>query len=79
MLTTTAAAYLFLFKGASLVVRSLWRGPDNTHGFTLGRKFNRKGWATAQTPNELAVSGVSKHVQPHYYHMRQLAPCHRIV
>ncbi len=41
-----------------MVVSPLWRGPGNIHNFVLDGKSYRQEWPTAQTPNELAVSGV---------------------
>ncbi len=40
------------------VVSFLWRGEGNIHGFTLDGKSYRQGQATAQIPNEPAVSDV---------------------
>ncbi len=52
--------FLFPAKGAS---KKRQRGSElpvarmgNIHGFVLGGKSNRQGWATAQTPNEPTVS-----------------------
>ncbi len=55
-------------------VSSLWRGPANIHGFVLGGRSYRQGWATAQTLTE-PVNLVC--VQPHYYRVWQVEPCQR--
>ncbi len=61
-----------------MAVRPPWRGRVNTHGFILDGKSYRQGPATTQTPNNPAVSSVRiiMHMQPYYYRVRQVKPCH---
>ncbi len=62
----------------------LWRGTGSIHGFVLGGKSYQQGWATAQAPNYVhrfwcEESNVDlTHMQPHYYRVRQVEPCHKL-
>ncbi len=56
----------------------------NERGLTFGGKSNRKGWATAQTPNDLVIfccednNVAFMHMRPHLYRVRQVESCHRL-
>ncbi len=60
-----------------MVVSPLWRGPGNIHGFILDEKSYRQGQATAQTPTD-DNSVDFTHVQPLFYRMWQVEPCHQL-
>ncbi len=67
-----------------MVVSPLWHEPDNIHGFVLDRKTqptrigycsntnnDRRFWCE---DNNVALTDL----QPHYYRVRQVEPCHQL-